>query len=149
MQRDGCGEEKSIATIGAAFLGAASKTLNLWSIAFFGGAVLLIATQPLASWSVVLLVVAAVLGLMQVYWAIRCAFDAKIFQQLGDRAERFIELDRVLELLGLTRSRGLRHSSVEHRVKAAMRLLRWQAVAFGLQSAVVVLILIGRVVTGF
>lgn len=76
-----------------------------------------------------------VCGLLQKYYALRVALDAELFASLAEAPEqldrRTAELDQALLLIGHKANQGPR--SWEQRSQGALRLLRLQALWFGLQ----------------
>ncbi|AVK06137.1 hypothetical protein ABZR71_04650 [Pseudomonas paraeruginosa] len=83
-----------------------------------------------------LMLVVAMLGLWQKYWALRVALDAELFERFS-RAGAALEaqtreLDQALAGLGLARVDAAGRSW-KQRSEGALRLLRWQAVACAVQ----------------
>lgn len=130
------------ADAGAALLGSGSRVLNGWSMLFALPAVLVVGLQPVGPVAVVALTASLIAALAQAYFALRCAFDAAVFERLQGDPARYIAFDRVLAVWGM-RPGNVASRSVDERVRGAMRLLRWQARSFFLQLVLLVIGLAG------
>jgi len=111
---------------------AASALVLLLLPAFLG-------PPPVLSTTILALVV--LLGLIELYLAIRVGFDAALFRRLAAAPEGFdrARLDRALSRLGLMPEAKARRPIIE-RIAGARRLLAWQGMTLVAQ---ILLVLIG------
>jgi hypothetical protein len=96
---------------------------------------------PLPPVLATILALVAILGLVELYLAIRIGFDAALFHRLAAVPEGFdcARLDRTLIRLGLTPEARAGRPIIE-RISGARRLLMWQGLILAAQ---VLLILVG------
>lgn len=84
----------------------------------------------------VALLVAALAGFVQTFYAVRVGFDAALFRQLGETATDLSALDSALQRLGLLPA-DKAGRPLEARIAGARALLRTQAAMLIVQIAVV------------
>ncbi|HVK55101.1 MAG TPA: hypothetical protein VM532_08750 [Burkholderiales bacterium] len=126
-------DDHTAAGVADALLSTVSRVLNGWSMVLGLAAVLMLVLHPVGFYPALALISSFAAGMAQAYFAVRCAFDAAVFKQLGGEAARYIQFDRVLSAWGM-RSQSATTESLDRRVFGARRLLRWQGYAFGLQA---------------
>jgi len=137
--------ERDLAAAAAALLDQGQRADHLSRLITAASAlVLLLLPSVLGPSSVLLTTILALvvlLGLAELYFAIRVGFDAALFHRWGAVPEGFdcARLDRVLLRLGLMPEARTGRPIVE-RIAGARRLLAWQGVTLAAQ---VLLVLVG------
>ncbi|WP_166358951.1 hypothetical protein [Pseudomonas akapageensis] len=113
-----------------------SQALTLLALTFGLAQLLTSAIVPLNSG---LVAVVVVLGLWQLYWALRVGLDAELFELMaadaGQLAERTQALDQALIRLNFQQDERAGRAWPE-RQQGALRLLRYQALLVGAQVVV-------------
>ena len=134
-------DDSITATIGAALLDAGGRLLNAWSMLFALAAMLILGLQSVGIFAGVGLAASLIAALVQMYFAVRCAFDAAVFAHLGGEFVRYSSFDRLLTAWGL-KGETIAVRRVDERVRCAVLLLRRQAYSLIIQ---IVLFVIGLV----
>jgi len=131
--------DRLLLTVTAALL-AQGRTLDHLSRLLTAGALFGLLTHAVVNDAdpvlvTVALLVAALAGLVQTYYAARVGFDAALFGQLGVTATDLASLDSALQQLGLmpTDKAG---RPLDARIAGARALFRTQAAMLGVQIAV-------------
>ena len=117
----------------AALLGSAGRVVNGWSMAFALGALVLIGLQAAQWWSLASLCGSLFVGLAQMYFALRVAFDAAVFEHLQGEPAHYAAFDRLLAQWGMKNASD-ETRPIDSRVRGAMALLRQQAISFVVQT---------------
>jgi hypothetical protein len=125
--------DNDVAVAAAAALLGGGTTVNAWSL-MFGLTALLALLSTEFSWpSHILFAGSVAAGLIQAYFALRCAIDAALFRRLGGELERYERLDALLTAWRLSESRQSR--TLQERIRAALDLSRQQRRFFYMQLA--------------
>ncbi|MDB5600566.1 MAG: hypothetical protein JWN71_2610 [Xanthobacteraceae bacterium] len=82
------------------------------------------------------LLIAALAGFVQTYYAVRVGFDAALFRQFAETASDLAVLDATLDRLGLLPAEKIGRP-IEARIAGARALLRMQTLALMIQIVVV------------
>jgi hypothetical protein len=132
--------DRSLPTVTAALL-AQGRTLDglsrlLTVGALFGLLVHAVANDADPVLVTVALLVAALAGFAQSYYAVRVGFDAALFGQLAENTIDLAALDSALSRLGLLPA-DKAGRSLEARIAGARALFRTQVAMLGVQIAVV------------
>jgi hypothetical protein len=122
------------AVIGAALLGSMGKALNNWSMLSALAAIVILSLKQDNEYGSIFLGDSLIVALLQGYFAARCAFDATVFTALGGDPRHYQGFDQILTRWKIRRASTITRS-LNERIQGAMRLLRWQAVCFFVQIA--------------
>lgn len=122
-------ENNITASTASALLGTFSKTINQWSMILALATLITVRLQPKQP----CLDISVMAAFLQAYFAARCAFDAALFNALGDDNKPYEQLDTILLRWRLRRRISL-NRSLDERVQGALRLLRSQFICFIAQA---------------
>ncbi len=120
------------ADIGAALLGSVSRVFNGWARVFAIAALLILGLHPLCLVANAGLAASIATGLLQTYFAARCAFDAAVFARLGGAAQQYVRFDQVLARWSAAR-KNVAARTIDERLHGAMQLLRKQGYCLAAQ----------------
>lgn len=132
--------DRSLLTVTAALL-TQGRTLDCLSRLLTAGALFGLLAHAVVNDAdpvlvTVALLVAALAGFAQTYYAVRVGFDAALFRQLGETTADLAALDGALSRLGLM-PLDKTGRPVEARIAGARALLRTQAAMLGVQITIV------------
>lgn len=130
-------DDSITAAVGAALLDAGGRLLNAWSMIFALTATLIMGLQPVGIFAGAGLAASVIAALVQMYFAVRCAFDAAVFSRLGGEFVRYTRFDQLLMGWGL-RDETIAVRRVDERVRCAVVLLRRQMYSLCIQMVLFV-----------
>lgn len=130
--------ERDLAAVAAALLDQGRRVDSLSRAITVAALIGLLLAPTIPGWPPLLLAMlapAAVLGLVEVYLAVRVGFDAALFHRLAAAPEMFDpgRLDRALSRLGLVPPDKIGRP-MAGRIAGARRLLVWQGGLLGTQA---------------
>ena len=130
--------------VAAALLGSVGRMLNGWSMLFALVALLIRSMRPVGIFAALACVASLVAAGAQIYFALRCAFDAAVFARLGGEPTHYAQFDRILSAWGIKKA-DIEVRSIDERVRGATALCRRQAYCLGVQGLLFAVALIAVV----